>query len=169
MLSLAFASPSLTLRLLAPEASGHGPYIGLLPPGDLDPYAAPLFTRSTAQRIVDDLHSDACTLTASWEGEALRFTWSAAHDGDGGSNTVAPDAHGRYAIGAMWPWNEWSADTPHTAEQSAYALGAVQAFGAAGTTVPDGLAQLYARGRADAHRLTVLPLLSPVPAGCGEH
>ena len=149
----ASASPDLAVRLLSPEGSGHGPYVGLTTAGALDPFGSPLFTRATAAQITRDLEHDGCALTASWHGDVLRFTWSAEHDGTGGDAEVRPDEHGRYAIGGLWPWQEWSDGIPQTAGQAAYALGATHAPTGEYMGMPDGLVQLYNDGRAEALRL----------------
>ncbi|MFF4933382.1 hypothetical protein ACFY2H_31495 [Streptomyces griseofuscus] len=156
-----------TVQLITVESTAYGPYAGLLPK-ELGGYDAPLFTRRGAQHIVDDLHRDACGLSAAWEGESLRFTWTKAYRGDDGTEVVHPDRHGRYAIGGLWPWMEWDEELPHTAGQRAFADGVRQARAPRGPVPPEGLRHLYDQGRAEAQSLTLLPLLTAVPAGCGD-
>ncbi len=156
-----------TVQLITVESTAYGPYAGLLPK-ELGRYDAPLFTRRGAQHIVDDLHRDACGLSAAWEGESLRFTWTKAYRGDDGTEVVHPDRHGRYAIGGLWPWMEWDEELPHTAGQRAFADGVRQARSPRGPVPPEGLRHLYDQGRAEAQSLTLLPLLTAVPAGCGD-
>ncbi|MFF8994461.1 hypothetical protein ACF09H_31965 [Streptomyces sp. NPDC014983] len=157
-----------TVQLITVDSTAYGPYAGLLPK-ELGAFDAPLFTRRGAQHIVDDLLRDACGLSAAWEGESLRFTWTPAYRGDeGGTEVVHPDRHGRYAIGGLWPWMEWDDDLPHTAGQRAFADGVREARAPRGPVLPDGLRHLYDQGRAEAHSLTLLPLIASAPAGCGE-
>lgn len=158
---------ALPVQLITVDSTAYGPYAGLLP-NDHGAYAAPLFTRRGAQHIVDDLHRDACGLSAAWEGESLRFTWTKAYRGHKGTELVRPDQCGRYAIGGLWPWMEWSEELPHTAGQRAFADGVREARAPRGPALPEGLRHLYDRGRAEAQNLTLLPLLGAVPAGCGE-
>ncbi|MFJ2217893.1 hypothetical protein ACIQVO_36240 [Streptomyces sp. NPDC101062] len=156
-----------TVQLITVDCTAYGPYAGLLLK-ELGSYDAPLFTRRGAQHIVDDLHRDACGLSAFWEGESLRFTWTKAYREDDGTEVVHPDRHGRYAIGGLWPWMEWDEELPHTAGQRAFADGVREARAPRGTVPPEGLRHLYDQGRAEAQGLMVLPLLTAVPAGCGD-
>ncbi|MGV9266635.1 hypothetical protein ACWDRR_18485 [Kitasatospora sp. NPDC003701] len=73
--------------------------------GYLWPYCSPAFSRPVAERILVDLDADNCGLTGRWDGDALVFEWTPDYDGDGGTETVAPDEHGRYSIGGRWPWD----------------------------------------------------------------
>ncbi|MFI1765141.1 hypothetical protein ACH41H_24215 [Streptomyces sp. NPDC020800] len=145
-----------SVQLFTPEATAYGPYVGSAP-ARWNPYVAPLFTRATAERIVQDLHRDTCGLTAAWDGSLLRFDWTADYDGTGGSETLTPDQHHRYAIGGRWPWQDWDEDIPQTAGQAAYARGVAEAGLPEPTPMPDGLAELYADGRAEALRLAPAP------------
>ncbi|MEO3976702.1 hypothetical protein [Streptomyces sp. CAU 1734] len=156
-----------TVQLITVDSTAYGPYPGLLPK-ELGAYDAPLFTRRSTQHIIDDLHRDACGLSAVWEGESLRFTWTKAYRGDTGTEIVHPDRHGRYAIGGLWPWMVWDEALPHTAGQRAFADGVREACSAGVPVPPEGLRHLYDRGRAEAQSLTLLPLLTASPAGCGE-
>ncbi|MFK0047973.1 hypothetical protein ACIQU4_28570 [Streptomyces sp. NPDC090741] len=151
-----------SVQLFTPDATAYGPYAGLAP-ARWNPYDAPLFTRATAEQIVHDLHRDTCGLTAAWDGDRLHFDWTADYDGTGGSETVNPDQHGRYAIG-RWPWQDWDEDIAQTVGQAAYARGVAEARLPEPTPMPDGLAELYADGRAEALRLTPSPARSPGPA-----
>ncbi|WP_217226030.1 hypothetical protein [Streptomyces anulatus] len=159
-----------TVQLIQPiaaDSTAYGPYAGLLPK-ELGAYEAPLFTRRGAQHIIDDLHRDASGLSATWEGESLRFTWTTDYLDTNGTEIVHPDRHGRYAIGGLWPWMEWDEDLPHTAGQRAFADGVREASRVGVAGPPEGLRHLYDQGRAEAQSLTLLPLLTAVPAGCGE-
>ncbi|MEU3571082.1 hypothetical protein AB0E96_22085 [Kitasatospora sp. NPDC036755] len=73
--------------------------------GHIGPYCSPAFSRPVAEQIVVDLHSDNCGLTGRWDGSLLVFEWTPDYDGDGGTETVTPDEHGRYRIGGRWPWD----------------------------------------------------------------
>ena len=80
---------------------------------------------------------------------------------------MSPDRRGLYAIGGGLVWQAWTGDVAHTAGQATFALGVREAFTAA-TVQPEGLREVYERGRAAAHQLTSLPLVGAVPPGCGE-
>ncbi len=73
--------------------------------GHIGPYCSPAFSRAVAERIVVDLHADNCGLTGRWDGDVLVFEWTPDYNGDGGTETVAPDEQGRYSIGGRWPWD----------------------------------------------------------------
>ncbi|MYR56269.1 hypothetical protein GTY54_08415 [Streptomyces sp. SID625] len=157
-----------TVQLITVDSTAYGPYAGLLPK-ELGAYDAPLFTRRGAQHIMDDLLRHACGLSAAWEGQSVRFTWAPGYRGDkGGTEVVHPDRHGRYAIGGLWPWTEWDDELPHSAGQRAFAEGVREARAPRDRILPDGLQRLYDQGRAEAHSLTLLPLVAAVPTGCGE-
>lgn len=156
-----------TVQLITLDSTAYGPYPALAP-DRLGAYDTLLFTRQGAQHIVDDLHRDACGLSAAWEGESLRFTWTTAYDGEGGTELVHPDRHSRYPIGGRWPWMEWDDALAHTAGQRAFADGVRETLHPSRPVLPEGLRQLYDQGRAEAQRLTMFPLVSAVPAGCGE-
>ncbi|MEU6632905.1 hypothetical protein ABZ905_32165 [Streptomyces parvus] len=146
----------LSIQLLTVEGSAYGPYVAL-PVSPPTPYAAHLFTRATAELILHDMHRDECGIRGEFDPAtgALTFTWDRHHDGTGGTETVTPDAYGRYPIGGLWAWDEWGDHVPHTAGQAAYALGAAEYRESVTTAFPDGLIELYDRGREEAHRLTL--------------
>ncbi|AWI32641.1 hypothetical protein [Streptomyces tirandamycinicus] len=148
----------LSVQLFTVEGSAYGPYVAL-PLSDMwTPYSAHLFTRATAEEIVKDLHKDDCGMTAAFADDGtLTFTWTRDYDGDGGTKSIAPDGHGRYAIGGMWSWDEWGDHVPHTAGQAVFALGAAEYRWTADrcTAQPEGLDGLYARGREEAHAVTL--------------
>ncbi|THA53130.1 hypothetical protein [Streptomyces sp. A1136] len=101
-------SPAAPLELLTVDGTQYGPYPGQPTTATRCPYDTYLFTRGTAQRIVEDLHRDNCGLTAAFEYDGtLRFTWDATYRDESGTERVTPDAHGRYAIGGLWPWDFW--------------------------------------------------------------
>jgi hypothetical protein len=146
------------IQLFTVEGSGYGPYVAL-PLRDLwTPYTAHLFTRATAELIVRDMHRGECGITAEFADDGtLTFTWTTDHDGDGGTLAVRPDAHGRYEIGGLWPWDDWGDHVSHTAGQAAFALGAAEYKWTAKkcTKHPEGLDHLYARGREEAHAVSL--------------
>ncbi|MEU7228995.1 hypothetical protein [Streptomyces chrestomyceticus] len=146
----------LDIHLFTVEGSAYGPYVGL-PTSDMwTPHDAHLFTRATAQLIMDDLHRDGCGLWGAFDPETdvLTFTWNEDFDGTGGAETVTPDAHGRYLIGGLWPWEVWGDDVPHTAGQAAFAQGAADYPEADNSaTLPEPLDALYRRGRQEAQLL----------------
>ncbi len=143
----------LSIQLFTVEGSGYGPYVGLPVSSVWTPYSGHLFTRATAELIVDDMHRDECGIRGAFDPEtgALTFTWDEEHDGTGGTQTVTPDAYGRYLIGGLWSWDEWGEHVPHTAGQAAFAQGAAeyrQADDSASLVEP--LDALYRRGRQEA-------------------
>ncbi|MFD7764127.1 hypothetical protein [Streptomyces microflavus] len=144
----------LSVQLFTVEGSGYGPYVGL-PLRDLwTPYTAHLFTRATAELIVRDMHGDDCGVTAEFaEDGTLTFTWTAAHDGDGGTIAARPDADGRYLIGGLWSWDEWGDHVPHTAGQAAFAQGAAEYQADGSGALPEPLDTLYRQGRREAQTL----------------
>ncbi|WP_331725973.1 hypothetical protein [Streptomyces sp. NBC_00470] len=162
--AIAAAPPAPTgdgILLLTVEGSGYGPYVAApLAPAE-QPWAEHLFTRDTAEQIVTDLHRhDAdCGLTARWhEDGTLTFTWEPGYlEGDKpGTRTITPTEHGLYPIGGLWPWDEWTPQHyDHTAGQAAFAHGAAAYRDAAPAPCPDALTELYDRGRAEAHRVTL--------------
>ncbi|MGA5704519.1 hypothetical protein [Peterkaempfera bronchialis] len=91
------------------DGSAHGPYPGLVDPrdttGHIGPYCSPAFSRAVAEHIVCDLHADNCGMTGHWDGDVLVFDWTPDYDGDGGTESVAPDGRGLYRIGGHWPWD----------------------------------------------------------------
>lgn len=149
----------LSIQLFTVEDSGYGPYVGLPLRDFWTPNSAHLFTRATAELIVKDLHRDECGMTAAFADDgALTFTWTDEHEeGEHGTRTVRPDEHGRYEIGGLWSWDEWGAHVPHTAGQAAFALGAAEYRWTAEqcTKYPEGLDHLYARGREEAHAVSL--------------
>lgn len=161
------ASAALPVQLVTVESTACGPYAALVPKG-FGPYDRLLFTREGAQQIIDDLHRHTDQITATWEGDSLRLARGQAGNPTGACELVAPDARGRYAIGGLWPWTAWDGQGAQTDRQAAFARGVRESFTTAPEPLPDGLAPLYDRGRSQAYRLTVLPLISSVPAGCGE-
>ncbi|MFE9481290.1 hypothetical protein ACFYNM_22120 [Streptomyces spororaveus] len=102
-------SPAPRVELLTVDGTDYGPYPGLPTAPTRSPYDTYLFTGETAQRIVEDLHRDDCGLTAAFEDDGtLTFTWDATYRGEPGVESVTPDAQGRYAIGGLWPWGNWT-------------------------------------------------------------
>jgi hypothetical protein len=112
------------------EGSTYGPYVGLPLRSWWMPDSAHLFTRATAEQIVDDLNErDAdCGMTGRW--------------GPDGSLTFT--------------WDEWEDHHEATPGQEAFANGALHYLAADETHVQDAtLKDLYARGRAEAHAVTL--------------
>ncbi|WP_331752781.1 hypothetical protein OG440_38440 (plasmid) [Streptomyces sp. NBC_00637] len=161
------ASTASPVHLVTVESTTCGPYAALAPAG-FGPYDRLLFTREGAQQIVDDLHRHAGGVTTTWEGESLHLSWEPGSDRPRGSELVKPDARGRYAVGGLWPWTSWEDQSARSARQAAFARGVRESFTAASASLPGELAPHYGRGRSQAYRLTLLPLVSSAPAGCGQ-
>ncbi|WP_050512041.1 hypothetical protein [Streptomyces rimosus] len=143
------------IQLFTVEGTAYGPYVGLPTSDTWGPYSAHLFTRATAELIVNDLHRDESSLRAAFDPETGTLTFT-DEDDEMEPETVIPDAYGRYLIGGLWPWNDWDdKDIPHTAGQAAFARGAVEYREAdASASLPEPLDALYQRGRQEAQLLT---------------
>nr|MDT0519810.1 hypothetical protein [Streptomyces sp. DSM 41633] len=103
------ASLASPIELLTVDGTAYGPYPGQPTSATRSPYDTYLFTGETAQHIVEDLHRDNCGLTAAFEYDGtLAFTWDATYRDEPGVERVTPDPQGRYAIGGLWPWNNWT-------------------------------------------------------------
>ncbi|MFI1203513.1 hypothetical protein ACH4VR_29470 [Streptomyces sp. NPDC020883] len=144
-----------TIRLLTVEGSNYGPYVALPLTDTWTPLTAHLFTRQAAELIVKDLHRDDCGIHGVFaEDGTLLFFRDAPEDPQ--PVIITPDEHGRYTIGGLWPWDEWGDHVPHTAGQAAFARGAVEYRQADDSaSLPTPLDGLYARGRQEAHRVTL--------------
>ncbi|MFF3256479.1 hypothetical protein ACFYWP_37110 [Actinacidiphila glaucinigra] len=92
--------------LFAVEGGACGPYAASPVPATWGPYDPISVTRETAAQIAADLntHDAGCGLTAAWDGPNLVFTWNRRYNGTEGTETVTPDAGGRYLVGGLWPW-----------------------------------------------------------------
>ncbi|MCX5078884.1 hypothetical protein OHA84_37335 (plasmid) [Streptomyces sp. NBC_00513] len=102
-------SSTSPVELLTVDGTDYGPYPGQPVAATRSPYDTYLFTGETARHIVDDLHRDDCGLSAAFEDDGtLTFTWDATYRDEPGVESVTPDAHGRYAIGGLWPWDNWT-------------------------------------------------------------
>lgn len=140
--------------LLTVDATSYGPYLGLPTVASPGAYSAYLFTRPTVCQIIDDLEDDSSVMTAKWEGDALRFDWTTAHDGVGGSHLVLPDALMRYPLGDLWAWQPCSELTALSDRQQAFALGCTSTIPSASLLMPE-FAKDFLRGREEVQRLTL--------------
>ncbi|MFI9311204.1 hypothetical protein [Streptomyces triculaminicus] len=134
-----------TIELYTVDGSEHGPYVASPVPGTWGPYEPISVTRVTAEQIAYDLNvGDAgCGLTAAWEGANLVFTWDERYQGEQESETVTPDAAGRYWIGGLWPWSRAEIAHQHTPFTAGAILRA--ALAERGITVhTDGMSPSYA-------------------------
>ncbi|WP_412078794.1 hypothetical protein ACLF6K_35900 [Streptomyces xanthophaeus] len=120
-------------------------------------YDSLTFTRQTAEQIVADLRRDSCGLSGSWTGDVLTFTATKDYDGEGFTYTVMPDTQGRYTIGALWPWDTWSADLASGEQSHAYARGALAALEPADPAYSAADAAAWRRGKAEAANLLQIP------------
>ncbi|MGV9318183.1 hypothetical protein [Streptomyces sp. NPDC003660] len=112
------------LWVVTVEGCPTTPYIGTSAQSTTTGYDHFSFTHRTAKQIAADLNRDECGLTASWDGDSLIFTSAKRHNGDWSTEIVTPDAHGHYAIGGMWPWDEWSEDLDPDEHRRAFVRGA---------------------------------------------
>jgi hypothetical protein len=140
--------------LLTVDATSYGPYLGLPTTASPGAYSAYLFTRPTVCQIIDDLEDDSSVMTAKWEGDALRFDWTTAHDGVGGTHLVLPDALMRYPLGDLWTWQPCSELADLSDRQQAFALGCASTIPSTSLLKPE-FAQDFLRGREEVQQLTL--------------
>lgn len=144
------------IRLLTVDGSTYGPYVGRLFAAGPSGYHVHLFTRATAELMIADLHRDDCGMTGRFSPEGtLTLTWDASYDGQGGTRQIVPDAHGLYAIGGLWPREEWTTDREAaTPGQAAFAAGALgHNLPPQADTYAEPLRALYLQGRQEAQRV----------------
>ncbi|MGW6457480.1 hypothetical protein ACWF94_16440 [Streptomyces sp. NPDC055078] len=141
------------IRVVAFAGSVWGPYVGLPLHHTRNGIYRILFTRRTAQQIINNLSAEESGLTAAWEGDTLRLRWLPEYDGTGGTEAIPPDAHGRYAVGGPWAWADWCPFTSVADDaQRAIAQGAQEYA----TTPPSGESDdFYLYGRAEAYAVTL--------------
>jgi hypothetical protein len=149
----------LSIQLFTVEGTSLGPYVGLPLSSGWTPFSGHLFTRATAEKIVNDLHTEDadCGLTAAFaEDGTLTFTWTEDYDCEGGQKVVKPDPWGRYEIGDLWPWDMWEDVTGESDEQHLYALGAAEYRRMDRSPLLSRYeAAIYGSGRLEAHALTL--------------
>lgn len=143
----------MPVHLLIVESVPTRPYLGASERPRMHPYDPFTFTRRTTERIVEDLNTDACGLTGSWDGDVLVFTATEAFNGDAFMETVEPDALGRYTFEGHWPWDEWSEDLDQDEEHRAYAHGALRTDAAPDPAYSDAARAAWRRGREEAEHL----------------
>lgn len=144
------------VQVLTIADTGLGPYVGLPVTCATGEGSAHLFTRETAARIAMDVSRDDMCMSVTFDADGtLRLQWSEEYDALGQLHITAPDLHGRYLLGGMWPWSLWSDKVPHADEQAAYALGAAEYQQAVTTSLPGSLHERYDQGREEAHRVTL--------------
>ncbi|WP_331732041.1 hypothetical protein OG613_47340 (plasmid) [Streptomyces sp. NBC_00015] len=90
----------------------HGPYEALPVSRTWSPWDAISVTRTTAAQIATDLplsHAGRY-LTCRWLGDALLIASDPHFRTEPGrpGRIIQPDADGRYRIGGLWPWEDWS-------------------------------------------------------------
>jgi hypothetical protein len=146
-----------SVQFFTVEGTNLGPYVALPLNSWWTSRSAHLFTRATAEMIVRDLHREECGITGAFAADgALTFTVEPWGDEPGRTAVVRPDAYGRYKIGDLWDWDMWPDHCTPTVGQEAYAKGAAYYREADETEAQDEpLRALYARGRAEAHALTL--------------
>jgi hypothetical protein len=147
-----------SIQLFTVEGTSYGPYVGLPLQSHWTGYTKHLFTAQTARQIIDDLHADECGMTGEFaEDGTLTVEWTIESDGEGGQAVITPDRWGRYLIGDLWAWDNWSEDTEQTEYQRAYALGAAEYRQASRGPLlsASNAAAYYESGRTEAHELTL--------------
>ncbi|MFJ4716777.1 hypothetical protein [Streptomyces sp. NPDC088785] len=98
-------------ELFTVDGSDYGPYPARPASPVWGPHEPISVTGEVAARIADHLNTlnAGCGLTVTWDGgSGLIFTWDKTYRDDEGTETVTPDAEGRYPIGGLWPWMRWS-------------------------------------------------------------
>ncbi|KNE81391.1 hypothetical protein AB0B04_18840 [Streptomyces xinghaiensis] len=100
--------------LFAFDNGAHGPYEALPVSRTWSPHSTISVTRETAEQITTDLpHSHTGRhLTCHWLGDALLILSDPRLRTEPGrpGRIIQPDADGRYRIGGLWPWEEWTAE-----------------------------------------------------------
>jgi hypothetical protein len=90
----------------------HGPYEALPVSRTWGPWDAISATRATAEQITTDLPGTRAGrhLTCRWLHDVLLITSDPRLRTDPGrpGRLIEPDADGRYRIGGLWPWEDWS-------------------------------------------------------------
>ncbi|MCZ1012035.1 hypothetical protein O1L68_40705 [Streptomyces lydicus] len=149
----------LSVQLFTIAETGLGPYVGLPVTRLWQDDSPQLFTQATAQQIAADVARDDLCMSYKFAADGtLTLQWTETYDTLGHVVIVAPDVHGRYLIGGMWPWAVWGEDDAlHTDRQAAYALGAAEYRQSDTASLPDGLreTEMYDQGREEAHRVTL--------------
>ncbi|MFE8941164.1 hypothetical protein ACFYNX_27280 [Streptomyces sp. NPDC007872] len=97
------------------DGSTFGPYEALPVSRAWSPWSAISVTRATAEQIaIDLLRSHAGRhLTCRWLHELLLISSDPRLRAEPGrpGRLIEPDVDGRYQIGGLWPWQEWSPPT----------------------------------------------------------
>ncbi|MEU0060820.1 hypothetical protein [Streptomyces sp. NPDC006334] len=101
---------TLPRHLFTVDCTTYGPYAADPVPDTWNAHDPIRVTRATAEQIAHDLntHDAESGLTAAWDGLNLVFTWDRRYRDEPGSQTVTPEPDGRYRIGGLWPWMEWT-------------------------------------------------------------
>ncbi|MFE7777730.1 hypothetical protein ACFU5O_28290 [Streptomyces sp. NPDC057445] len=91
----------------------HGPYEALPVSRTWGPWEAISVTRATAEQITTDLTTSHAGrhLTCHWLHDALLIASDPRLRTEPGrpGRLIRPDADGRYRIGGLWPWQDWTA------------------------------------------------------------
>jgi len=94
--------------------SEHGPYEALPVSRAWGPYDIISVTRATAEQIAADLPASHAGryLTCRWAGDCLLISSDPRLRTEPGrpGRVIEPDADGRYRIGGLWRWEEWTAE-----------------------------------------------------------
>ncbi|MFD8900545.1 hypothetical protein [Streptomyces ardesiacus] len=98
--------------LFALDDGEHGPYEALPVPRAFGPWQPISVSRATAEQIATDLPASHAGrhLTCRWLGDCLLIASDPRLRTDPGrpGRLIQPDADGRYRIGGLWAWQEWS-------------------------------------------------------------
>ncbi|WP_234329457.1 MULTISPECIES: hypothetical protein [unclassified Streptomyces] len=105
-------SAPLLPDLFTLDNGDHGPYEALPVPSTFGPYDAISVTRTTAEQITTDLPGTHAGrhLTCAWLGDVLLISSDPrlrTRPGRPG-RLFEPDADGRYRIGGLWPWQDFT-------------------------------------------------------------
>lgn len=98
--------------LFALDDGEHGPYEALPVPRAWSPFATISVTRATAEQIAADLATSRTGrhLSCEWLHDALLISSDPRLRTEPGrpGRLIRPAADGRYRIGGLWPWRDWS-------------------------------------------------------------
>ncbi|MEU5242209.1 hypothetical protein ACH4UR_37325 [Streptomyces lydicus] len=106
------SAPQLPDLFTLDDDGESGPYEALPVPRAFGPWDAISVTRTTAEQIAADLPTSHTGrhLTCQWLHDSLLISSDPRLRTEPGrpGRLIRPDADGRYLIGSLWPWQDWS-------------------------------------------------------------
>ncbi|MFJ3658235.1 hypothetical protein ACIPPR_33625 [Streptomyces nigra] len=112
------SAPLLPDLFALDDDGASGPYEALPVPRTFGPCDAISVTRATAEQITADLATSPTGrhLTCEWLHDTLLISSDPRLRTEPGrpGRLIRPDADGRYRIGGLWPWRDWSPEDDST-------------------------------------------------------